>query len=133
MSAELEPRTKCEDEKNARVKNESSEEKRQEMLKGVETEHKEQRKENGQESFNEEATGNKRNEKEKVDGESPEKGRDSMKSHKPKVDLDRILVEEIGQLGRYQLRTILLGILIVQFIGFTTNEFIFTAGRIRTR
>ncbi|XP_072933033.1 organic cation transporter protein-like [Epargyreus clarus] len=50
-----------------------------------------------------------------------------------RIDLDTILVEELGQLGRYQVRVVLLAVLAVIFIGWTTNEFVFTAARIRTR
>lgn len=49
------------------------------------------------------------------------------------VDLDTILVEEIGQFGWYQLRTFALAIVIVIFGAWAANEFIFTTARINTR
>ncbi|XP_052749990.1 organic cation transporter protein-like isoform X2 [Galleria mellonella] len=48
------------------------------------------------------------------------------------VDLDLILVEEIGQLGRYQLITLALASLPAIFGAFT-SEYIFTVARIPTR
>ncbi|XP_045499393.1 organic cation transporter protein-like [Colias croceus] len=50
-----------------------------------------------------------------------------------KVHLDTILVEEIGQFGPYQLRTVALSALVVLFIGWSASEYIFTAARINTR
>ncbi|CAD0201597.1 unnamed protein product [Chrysodeixis includens] len=51
----------------------------------------------------------------------------------PKMDLDRILVEEIGQFGRYQLRTCLLSVLLVIFAAWGAVEYVFTTSRITTR
>ncbi|XP_059057460.1 organic cation transporter protein-like [Achroia grisella] len=48
------------------------------------------------------------------------------------VDLDLILVQEIGQFGRYQLITLALASLPAIFGGFT-GEYIFTAARVPTR
>ncbi|KAJ8723098.1 hypothetical protein PYW08_003010 [Mythimna loreyi] len=49
------------------------------------------------------------------------------------VELDTILVEEIGQFGRYQLRTFLLSVLLVFFIAWAAVEYVFTTSRINTR
>ncbi|CAH0682937.1 unnamed protein product [Spodoptera exigua] len=49
------------------------------------------------------------------------------------VELDTILVEEIGQFGRYQLRTFLLAVVLVQFVAWSAVEYIFTTSRITTR
>lgn len=49
------------------------------------------------------------------------------------VELDTILVEEIGQFGKYQLRTFLLSVLLVQFVAWSAVEYIFTTSRITTR
>ncbi|XP_014357110.2 organic cation transporter protein [Papilio machaon] len=49
------------------------------------------------------------------------------------VDLDRILVEEVGQFGRYQIVTLLLAALPVIFSAFASGEYIFTTSRIPTR
>lgn len=51
----------------------------------------------------------------------------------PKMDLDKILVEEIGQFGRYQLRTCLLSVLLVIFAAWGAVEYVFTTSRITTR
>ncbi|KAJ8723069.1 hypothetical protein PYW08_002981 [Mythimna loreyi] len=48
------------------------------------------------------------------------------------VDLDTILVEEIGQFGRFQLRTLLLTIIVVIFAAFHA-EYVFTTARIQSR
>lgn len=50
-----------------------------------------------------------------------------------RVDLDRILVEEVGQLGRYQLYTIALAIFPVIFGALGSGDFVFTTARIPTR
>ncbi|XP_030021072.2 organic cation transporter protein [Manduca sexta] len=49
-----------------------------------------------------------------------------------KVDLDTILVEEIGQFGRFQLRTLCLTMIAVVFSAFHA-EYVFTTARINTR
>ncbi|XP_028161597.1 organic cation transporter protein-like [Ostrinia furnacalis] len=48
------------------------------------------------------------------------------------IDLDDILVEEVGQVGRYQLTVLALVAFPVIFSGFTT-EYVFTTARIPTR
>lgn len=48
------------------------------------------------------------------------------------VDLDTILVEEIGQFGKFQLRTLLLTVIVVIFAAFHA-EYVFTTARIETR
>ncbi|CAH2047625.1 unnamed protein product, partial [Iphiclides podalirius] len=50
-----------------------------------------------------------------------------------KVDLDTILVEEIGQFGWYQLRTLVLSALMVVFAAWAASEYVFTTARISTR
>ena len=50
-----------------------------------------------------------------------------------KIDLDTILVEEIGQFGWYQLRTFLLSFLLVIFVAWSAVEYMFTTSRINTR
>ena len=49
------------------------------------------------------------------------------------VDLDTILVEEVGQFGRYQIVTLLLAAFPVIFSAFASGEYIFTTARINTR
>ncbi|XP_049872664.1 organic cation transporter protein-like [Pectinophora gossypiella] len=49
------------------------------------------------------------------------------------VDLDRILIEELGQFGLYQLRGLLLAIVVVVFGAWAAVEYIFTTARIETR
>lgn len=51
----------------------------------------------------------------------------------PTIDLDYILVEEVGQFGKYQLITLLLATLPVIFSAFASGEYIFTVARIPTR
>ncbi|XP_041980313.1 organic cation transporter protein-like [Aricia agestis] len=50
-----------------------------------------------------------------------------------KVDLDKILVEEVGQFGKYQILTVLLAALPVIFSAFAAGEYIFTTARIPSR
>ncbi|XP_047990663.1 organic cation transporter protein-like [Leguminivora glycinivorella] len=50
-----------------------------------------------------------------------------------RIDLDKILVDEIGQFGWFQLRTWALAALAVMFGGFCTSEYVFTTARINTR
>ncbi|KAJ8723068.1 hypothetical protein PYW08_002980 [Mythimna loreyi] len=57
---------------------------------------------------------------------APEEGR-------RRVELDTLLVEEIGQFGWYQLRTFLLAMVLVVFIGWSNMEYVFTTARISTR
>ncbi|CAH2047621.1 unnamed protein product, partial [Iphiclides podalirius] len=49
------------------------------------------------------------------------------------VDLDNILIEEVGQFGRYQIVTLLLAAFPVIFSAFASGEYIFTTARIPTR
>ncbi|XP_034829493.1 organic cation transporter protein-like [Maniola hyperantus] len=50
-----------------------------------------------------------------------------------KVNLDNILVEEIGQFGRYQIRTLTLTVVVMIFVSWAATEYIFTTARIPTR
>lgn len=50
-----------------------------------------------------------------------------------KLNLDTILVEEIGQFGLYQLRSMILAIIVVIFAACVASEYIFTTARINTR
>ncbi|KAI8422048.1 hypothetical protein MSG28_009947 [Choristoneura fumiferana] len=52
---------------------------------------------------------------------------------KGKVDLDTILVEELGQFGWFQARTLALAAVIVIFAGVAASEFVFTTARINHR
>ncbi|PZC74228.1 hypothetical protein B5X24_HaOG208181 [Helicoverpa armigera] len=52
---------------------------------------------------------------------------------KSKVELDDILIKEIGQFGKYQLKSFLLAVLLVIFISFSAVEYIFTTAGISTR
>jgi hypothetical protein len=49
------------------------------------------------------------------------------------VDLDKILAEEVGQFGRYQLAMLALAAVPVIFSAFASGEYIFTTARIPTR
>ncbi|XP_050677872.1 organic cation transporter protein-like [Leptidea sinapis] len=50
-----------------------------------------------------------------------------------KISLDTLLVEEIGQFGRYQWRMLGLTVVFVIFAAWAAVEFVFTTGRISTR
>ncbi|XP_072932997.1 organic cation transporter protein-like [Epargyreus clarus] len=50
-----------------------------------------------------------------------------------KVDLDTILIQDVGQFGRYQFITLMLAALPVIFSAFASGEYIFTVGRIPSR
>lgn len=63
---------------------------------------------------------------------SVENGKHLLEKTK-KVDLDTILVEELGQFGVYQLRIVLLAIVVVTFGAWAAVEYIFTTARISTR
>lgn len=49
------------------------------------------------------------------------------------VNLDKILVEEIGQIGPFQLRILGLSVIVVIFAAWGASEFVFTTARISTR
>lgn len=49
------------------------------------------------------------------------------------INLDRILIEEIGEIGPYQLRILALSVIVVIFAGWAATEYIFTTSRITTR
>lgn len=61
-----------------------------------------------------------------------ENGKHLLEKRK-KVDLDTILVEELGQFGLYQLRMLLLAIVVVIFGAWAAVEYIFTTARISSR
>lgn len=52
---------------------------------------------------------------------------------KPRIDLDTILTEEVGQFGKYQMRTAVLCAIVTIMVSWTFGEYIFTAGRLNTR
>lgn len=52
---------------------------------------------------------------------------------KAKVNLETVLTEAIGQFGRYQLRTLLLAVVLSIFTAFSAMEFVFSTARINTR
>lgn len=54
-------------------------------------------------------------------------------STESRVDLDTILVEEVGQFGCFQIRSLILGMIVTIFASWGANEFIFTTARIPTR
>ncbi|XP_045769178.1 solute carrier family 22 member 21-like [Maniola jurtina] len=58
---------------------------------------------------------------------------DNNNGVKKKLDLDDVLTQELGQLGKYQLLTILLAAFPVVVAAMATNEYFFTTGRIPTR
>ncbi|CAH2241426.1 jg15623 [Pararge aegeria aegeria] len=58
---------------------------------------------------------------------------EEQKEENEKVNLDEILQNEIGQIGWFQLRLVLLAGVVVIFIGWGTSEYLFTAARIPTR
>lgn len=49
------------------------------------------------------------------------------------VDLDTILVQEVGQFGWFQARAVVLGLIVTIFLSYGTNEYVFTTARIRSR
>lgn len=49
------------------------------------------------------------------------------------VDLDRILIEEVGQFGPYQLRNLMLAAVIGIFTAFAASEYVFTTARVPSR
>ncbi|CAH2084356.1 unnamed protein product [Euphydryas editha] len=49
------------------------------------------------------------------------------------VNLDRILIEEIGEIGPYQLRILALSAIVVIFAAWGASEYVFTTTRISTR
>ncbi|XP_072932386.1 organic cation transporter protein-like [Epargyreus clarus] len=63
-----------------------------------------------------------------MNGGSTEEGRPVKK-----VDLDTILVEELGQFGWFQLRMLAMTVLVVIFAAWAAGEYIFTTARIPTR
>lgn len=52
---------------------------------------------------------------------------------KNEINLDTILIEEVGQFGRYQLLTLALAALPVIFSAFASGEYIFTTARVPSR
>ncbi|XP_026744636.1 organic cation transporter protein-like [Trichoplusia ni] len=52
---------------------------------------------------------------------------------KKKMDLDTLLIEEIGQFGRFQFRTFVLALVMVIFSAWAAVEYMFTTARISTR
>lgn len=52
---------------------------------------------------------------------------------KNRVDLDTILVDEIGQFGWFQLKTLILAVVLVIFAAWGASEYVFTTARISTR
>lgn len=54
-------------------------------------------------------------------------------ARRKKVNLDNILVDEIGQFGRYQIRTLILTVIVIIFSAWGATEYIFTTARIKTR
>lgn len=57
----------------------------------------------------------------------------SQASGERQVELDTLLVEEIGQFGRYQFRTFLLASVIPVFSAWSLFSYVFTTARIPTR
>lgn len=49
------------------------------------------------------------------------------------VNIETILVREVGQFGRYQQRVFLVALLVSMTSAITANEYLFTAARIPTR
>lgn len=49
------------------------------------------------------------------------------------VDLDGILVQELGQFGRYQLKNMALCVLLVIFVAWSASEYVFTTARTSSR
>ncbi|CAK1555076.1 unnamed protein product [Leptosia nina] len=50
-----------------------------------------------------------------------------------KINLDVILVKEIGQFGKYQLKNVVLSAIFCVFMGWAASEYFFTTARITTR
>ncbi|XP_046977823.1 organic cation transporter protein-like [Vanessa cardui] len=63
----------------------------------------------------------------------PNERHDEEKQDGKTVNLDRILVEEIGEIGPYQLRTLGLSVVVVIFAAWAASEYVFTTARISTR
>lgn len=49
-----------------------------------------------------------------------------------KVDMDK-MITEVGQLGRYQIKTMVLAVILIIFTAFAFLENVFTTARIKTR
>lgn len=49
------------------------------------------------------------------------------------VNIEKILVDEVGQFGRYQQRVFAVALLVAMMAAFSGNEYLFTTARIRTR
>ncbi|XP_060801394.1 organic cation transporter protein-like isoform X2 [Amyelois transitella] len=56
-----------------------------------------------------------------------------METKMKRINLDDILRDELGQFGMFQLRTLLLALVIVIFMSWGANEYVFTTARINTR
>ncbi|XP_047523322.1 organic cation transporter protein-like [Pieris napi] len=65
--------------------------------------------------------------------ETIEKPNAEEDGNKDEVSLDKLLIEEVGQLGRYQWRILALTVVTVIFAAWAAVEYIFTTGRIPTR
>ncbi|KAJ0183561.1 hypothetical protein K1T71_001537 [Dendrolimus kikuchii] len=50
-----------------------------------------------------------------------------------RVDLDTILIDEIGQFGWYQFKTVVLAVIVVIFAAWGASEYVFTTARINSR
>lgn len=68
-----------------------------------------------------------------LSAEKAEEGEERGPGQVPTIDLDYILVQEVGQLGKYQIITLLLASVPVIFSAFAAGEFVFTTARIPSR
>lgn len=58
---------------------------------------------------------------------------DAEAYRKQNITLDTILVNEIGQFGKFQLRAVILAAIIAIFSAWGASEYVFTTARITTR
>ncbi|XP_028161594.1 solute carrier family 22 member 5-like isoform X2 [Ostrinia furnacalis] len=66
-------------------------------------------------------------------GDFPDKQRIQVEPKMRSINLDKVLEDEVGAFGWFQKRVILLAGLLVVFVSWSNNEYVFTTARIPTR